>query len=173
MRVHRKFAAIAVAAAVLSGVVASTAQAQPWHNAGSGLCMTSLGTKTNGDPAEQWGCNGSLNQWWYQPNGPWLEGLPIVNSGDHKCLNNRGGQSYDYNYETMWSCSADSGTPNWKEQYEIIPDRFHQSYWWIETLNSNYYPTSYCLSSLGDKTYGSTIAVYHCNSSLNQAWFQG
>ena len=85
----------------------------------------------------------------------------------------RYGGNYNHNYETMWTCSSDNLFLNWKQQYYIVHDRFHQRYWWLETLNSKYYPSSYCLSSLGVKTYGSLISVYRCNSSLNEAWWQG
>src|SRR6185437_9172816 len=121
----------------------------------------------------QYGCNGGYNQVWFERRieGVATTGTPLVNEGDHMCHNNYRGGNFNYNYETMWDCSSDTGNPlNWKQQYYVTPDRFHANYYWIETLNSNYRPSSYCLSSLGDKTWGSYIYVYACNSSLNQAW---
>jgi hypothetical protein len=170
----KRFRGFAVGVSVF-GALALPAVAQAggaFHNAGSGLCMSSLGTKTNGDGAVQWGCNGSSNQFWVARGGL-LEGYALWNSGDGKCLADHSGGAYDGNWEVMWSCSSDNGTPDWTQQFEIITDRYHQQYWQIETLNSGFGPTSYCLTSNGSNTQGSPIVIHSCNSALNQAWWEG
>jgi hypothetical protein len=140
------------------------------YNEGSGLCMSSYGTQTNGDPAHQYGCAYVNNQSWSAHQV--FSAYDITNWGDGKCLNNRGGSNTDGNIETMWTCDNDLGTfqVDYKQSYWFIVDRYHTSYQMIETLKPDQTPSGYCLTSNGDQTWGSYIYTHTCDSSLNQAW---
>jgi hypothetical protein len=162
-----------VVVCVLAGTLVAPGLAQAaglLKNGGSGLCMSSYGTQTNGAPAYQYSCGQVNNQTWTA--APIFSAQDITNWGDGKCLNNRGGSNTDGNIETMWTCDNSLGLDqvDFKQSYWFIVDRYHTSYWMIETLTPSQTPSGYCLSSYGDHSVGSYIYTYTCNDSLNQAW---
>ncbi len=161
---------LAVQAVVLGVFVMTFAQAASaflgeMKNEGTGLCMTSLGTHTKGAPAEQWTCNGSVNQQWISSTEPFGGNL-LINEGDGWCLNNRAGGASNNNNQIMWRCP---GTPVFNMEYLTSGGGPNGSFK-MAADGSNFKPNGYCVTSDGNKTVGSSVNEFSCNSSPNQYW---
>lgn len=131
-------------------------------NKGSGLCLSSYGTHTSGDPAYQAACNNSNNQtWWLSSQG--IYGYEVHNTGDGWCLTNRGGAAYDGNWQTMWPCPS---SQNYKEEYSYSSAGGITFYPRTANLQNN----GYAVSSGGNNSPGSVVAEYAANRSANQTW---
>jgi hypothetical protein len=133
------------------------------RNEGTGLCMSSLGTRTAGTVALQEVCNGSNNQYWYGEGH--IGGIYLKNNADGWCLTNRYGAATAYNYQTMWPC----GAPYYKQTYLTSGGGPGGSFK-MAALKSNLYPNGYCVTSNGDTRVGSPIVEQPCNTSPNQYW---
>lgn len=147
--------------------IAFAADAAGWtgemKNLNTDLCMTSGGTKTEGDAVYQWTCNGDANQSWFaEPQD--LGGYTLVNEGDNWCLNDRGGAAYDYNLMIMWPC----GNVPYNERWYAAggPDNYFR----MAVDASNFYPNGYCVTSGGQTSPGSDVYEYSCSDSWNQFW---
>jgi hypothetical protein len=142
------------------------------YNAGAGLCLSSLGTHTDGAPAEDESCNGSANQTWVA--APASAGGEILqNQGDGWCLNNYQGIFGNGNPQTMWPCNNSGGPSNYKQSYVIFGSHAVGGDYSIETVTSSDNVSGYCLSSYGYTSPGSEIYEFGCNTSANQAWEGG
>lgn len=138
-------------------------------NSGTGLCITSLGTHTDGAFAEQWTCNSnSLNQLW-DVEGAWFGGDYIWNIGDEMCLTNHQGLIADGNPQTMWPCD-DSGNYDYKQSYFLGYPTGQLDVSNIYPYNSSDDPSHDCISSYGSHTVGSPILEYSCTKDSNQTW---
>jgi hypothetical protein len=133
-------------------------------NEGSGLCMSSLGTHTDGAAAVQYSCDGSLNQTWYLSSLS-IYGDYLVNSGDRWCLTNKGGAESNGNIQTMWPCP---GGAVYQELYAFgggggIPITFFPR-------DSSYKNNGYALTSRGVTTSGSHVEEWAADRGASQQW---
>jgi len=151
---------------------------------GSGWCMSSLGTHSNGAPAVLWACNNSANQYWI--NAPASGGGSILqNVGDEWCMTNYQGLSVNYNWQTLWPCDNTGGSSNYKQSYVVLgsavsgpdgcnPKSLASTCYIIETVNSSDHVTGYCLTSNGARFNGAHVEEFACNNTQpNQAWKGG
>jgi Ricin-type beta-trefoil lectin domain len=166
---------VASVAVIGLGLMALTQNASAYlpsrlYNAGSGTCMSSLGTHTDGADAVLWQCNGSPNQTWV--NAPASGGGTILMAaGDGWCLNNFRGRFANYNPQTMWPCNNTGGASNWKQSYYISGSGVARGYYNIQTVNSSDHISGYCLTSLGKRYNGALVEETPCNNRApNQAW---
>jgi Ricin-type beta-trefoil lectin domain len=141
---------------------ASTGQLK---NQGTGRCISSLGTTTDGAPALQEACNGSNNQYWYAQLEP-LGGVEVVNGAHGWCLTNAHGAASNGNPQTMWPCP--SGGPNYKETYH--PSGGSGGSEKFAADSSSYGYNGYCVTSNGDSAIGAPVLEHSCNTSPNQYW---
>jgi hypothetical protein len=141
-------------------------------NRNTRLCMTSSGSTTPGTPIVQWPCNGSPNQQWTAVTQA-LGGYILVNEGSSSsghqwwCLNERGGVAYKYNQLVMWPCN---GTPPYNDRFYGSTDQNGGFKMALETRDLM--PNGYCVTSGGNKQWGSTVYEWPCNRRSNQYWTQ-
>jgi hypothetical protein len=166
-KLSRLFGANLAVAIVVVMAFAQTAGAftGEMKNEGSGLCMSSNGTHTNGMSAEQESCNGSANQSWVATTEA-LGGVQVSNDGDHWCLTNAQGAAFDGNAQTMWPCSPGI---YFKDQY--VPSGGGPGGGFkLAADATNLTPNGYCVTSNGATSINSGVVEHSCNTSPNQYW---
>jgi hypothetical protein len=134
-------------------------------NEGTGLCMSSRGTQTQGAVASQEYCNGSGNQQWtgFQQG---IGGIELSNIGDSWCLTNSGGAAANDNPQTMWPCHGNY----YKDEYFLSGGGPGGGSLRLAAETSAFQPNGYCVTSNGSTTAGSPVVEHTCNGSLNQWW---
>lgn len=134
------------------------------QNEGSGLCLSSLGTTTDGTAAVQEPCNGgSNNQIWGATTEP-LGGVQISTSNNW-CLTNAQGGASNGNPQTMWPC----GGLNYKNGYYASGGGPGGGFK-LAADDSAFNPNGYCVTSDGNTGVGSPAVEAPCNYSANQYW---
>jgi hypothetical protein len=139
----------------------------PARNAGSGLCMTSLGGGS-GQAVEQYPCNGSTNQtWWlYDNSGYWFlwnegsSGGPLGFPHGY-CLDDKYGDQDNYTPLIMYPCDA-GGTPEHFNGYATNPQPDFE----IRLTTA----ANECVSNEGNYATAAPMELFTCNHSPNQAF---